>query len=52
MAESISFVVNGKPVSVEVDTRTLLVELLRRDLRLTGSHVGCDTSQCGCCVLP
>ncbi len=51
MAESISFVVNGKPVSVEVDTRTLLVELLRRDLRLTGSHVGCDTSQCGCCVV-
>jgi carbon-monoxide dehydrogenase small subunit len=43
--------VNGRPVSAEVDPRTLLVDLLREDLRLTGTHVGCDTSQCGCCVV-
>ncbi len=47
----VSLVVNGKPVSLEVDSRTLLVDLLRRDLQLTGTHVGCDTSQCGCCVV-
>jgi carbon-monoxide dehydrogenase small subunit len=43
--------VNGKNVSVEVEARTLLVELLREKLRLTGTHVGCDTSQCGACVV-
>ncbi len=47
----VSLSVNGKPVSVEVEGRTLLVELLREALRLTGTHVGCDTSQCGACVV-
>jgi carbon-monoxide dehydrogenase small subunit len=43
--------VNGKPVSGEVEARTLLVQFLRENLRLTGTHVGCDTSQCGACVV-
>lgn len=43
--------VNGQPVSGEVEPRTLLVEFLREQLRLTGTHVGCDTSQCGACVV-
>ncbi|MGZ5150987.1 MAG: (2Fe-2S)-binding protein, partial [Burkholderiales bacterium] len=43
--------VNGKRVSAEVEGRTLLVELLREHLRLTGTHVGCDTTQCGCCTV-
>jgi carbon-monoxide dehydrogenase small subunit len=43
--------VNGKPVSAEVEARTLLVNFLREQLRLTGTHVGCDTSQCGACVV-
>ena len=43
--------VNGNPVSGEVEARTLLVQFLRDDLRLTGTHVGCDTSQCGACVV-
>jgi carbon-monoxide dehydrogenase small subunit len=43
--------VNGKPVSGQVETRTLLVQFLRENLRLTGTHVGCDTSQCGACVV-
>jgi carbon-monoxide dehydrogenase small subunit len=43
--------VNGKPVSADVDSRTLLVQFLREALRLTGTHVGCDTSQCGACVV-
>jgi carbon-monoxide dehydrogenase small subunit len=43
--------VNGAPVSGEVEGRTLLVEFLRDHLRLTGTHVGCDTSQCGACVV-
>jgi carbon-monoxide dehydrogenase small subunit len=43
--------VNGKAVSREVEGRTLLVELLREGLGLTGTHVGCDTSQCGACVV-
>jgi aerobic carbon-monoxide dehydrogenase small subunit len=47
----VSLVVNGKPVSREVEGRTLLVELLREGLGLTGTHVGCDTSQCGACVV-
>ncbi|MFL2547098.1 MAG: (2Fe-2S)-binding protein [Candidatus Rariloculaceae bacterium] len=51
MTVSVSLKVNGEPVSAEVDPRTLLVELLRENLGLTGTHVGCDTSQCGCCVV-
>jgi carbon-monoxide dehydrogenase small subunit len=43
--------VNGKKVSAEIDSRTLLVQFLRENLRLTGTHVGCDTSQCGACVI-
>ena len=47
----ISLEVNGKPVRAEVEDRTLLVHFLRDHLRLTGTHVGCDTSQCGACVV-
>ena len=47
----ISLIVNGNPVTANVDPRTLLVQLLRENLRLTGTHVGCDTSQCGACVV-
>jgi carbon-monoxide dehydrogenase small subunit len=43
--------VNGKPAKADVDSRTLLVQFLRENLRLTGTHVGCDTSQCGACVV-
>jgi carbon-monoxide dehydrogenase small subunit len=43
--------VNGKPVKADVEARTLLTELLRDHLRLTGTHVGCDTSQCGACIV-
>jgi carbon-monoxide dehydrogenase small subunit len=43
--------VNGKQVNAKVDSRTLLVEFLREHLGLTGAHVGCDTSQCGACVV-
>ena len=43
--------VNGKEVAAEVEDRTLLVHFLREQLRLTGTHVGCDTSQCGACVV-
>jgi carbon-monoxide dehydrogenase small subunit len=47
----ISLIVNGSPVTANVDPRTLLVQFLREHLRLTGTHVGCDTSQCGACVV-
>jgi aerobic carbon-monoxide dehydrogenase small subunit len=48
---AVSMTVNGKPVTADVETRTLLVHYLRENLRLTGTHVGCDTSQCGACVV-
>ena len=48
---TVSMTVNGKSVSGEVEARTLLVQFLRDQLRLTGTHVGCDTSQCGACVV-
>ena len=48
---TVSMTVNGKVVSGEVESRTLLVQFLRETLRLTGTHVGCDTSQCGACVV-
>ena len=51
MPVNVSMHVNGAAVSEEVDDRTLLVEFLRENLRLTGTHVGCDTSQCGACVV-
>ena len=47
----VTLTVNGKTHSVAVESRTLLVELLREKLRLTGTHVGCDTSQCAACVV-
>ena len=48
---SVSVTINGQSVTRDVEPRTLLVELLRQDLGLTGTHVGCDTSQCGACVV-
>jgi carbon-monoxide dehydrogenase small subunit len=47
----VSMTVNGKAVSADIDPRTLLVQFIRENLRLTGTHVGCDTSQCGACVV-
>ena len=47
----VNMTVNGKPVSGEVEGRTLLVQFIREQLGLTGTHVGCDTSQCGACVV-
>lgn len=47
----VSLTVNDKPVAAEVEGRTLLVQLLREQLGLTGTHVGCDTSQCGACTV-
>ena len=47
----ISLIVNGNPVNANIDPRTLLVQFLRENLRLTGTHVGCDTSQCGACIV-
>ena len=47
----VSMTVNGKAVSGDIEERTLLVQFLRENLRLTGTHVGCDTSQCGACVV-
>ena len=51
MKISVSLTVNGKPVSAEIESRTLLVDLLRSRLQLTGTHVGCDTAQCGSCTI-
>jgi len=48
---TVSLTVNGKAIQAEVEGRTLLVDLLRETLKLTGTHVGCDTSQCGACVV-
>ncbi|MGH7101741.1 MAG: (2Fe-2S)-binding protein, partial [Acetobacteraceae bacterium] len=47
----VALMVNGKKMAAEVESRTLLVELLRENFGLTGTHVGCDTSQCGACVV-
>jgi carbon-monoxide dehydrogenase small subunit len=47
----VALTVNGKPVSAEVEPRTLLVDFLRDTLSLTGTHVGCDTAQCGACTV-
>jgi carbon-monoxide dehydrogenase small subunit len=51
MRVAISMTVNGKAVSADVDTRTLLSEFLREQLRLTGTHIGCDTGHCGACTV-
>lgn len=48
---AVSMTVNGKPVSADIDPRTLLVQFLREELRFTGTHIGCDTSQCGACTV-
>ena len=48
---TVSMSVNGESVTGEVEERTLLVQFLRENLNLTGTHVGCDTSQCGACVV-
>ena len=47
----VSFSVNGREVSGDVEPRTLLIDFLRNDLGMTGTHVGCDTSQCGACIV-
>jgi carbon-monoxide dehydrogenase small subunit len=51
MSVTVTLTVNGKTVTAELDPRTLLVEFLRNDLGLTGTHVGCDTGQCGACTV-
>ena len=51
MTVKLSLIVNGKAVEADVDPRTLLVEYIREHLRLTGTHVGCDTAQCGACTV-
>ena len=51
MSIKVSMTVNGKSVSATVEERTLLVTLIREELRLTGTHVGCDTAQCGACTV-
>ena len=51
MTIEVSMTVNGKAVKAAVDPRTLLVEFLRENLSLTGTHVGCDTGQCGACTI-
>ena len=47
----LSLTVNGQPVEASVDPRTLLVQFIREELRLSGTHVGCDTAQCGACTV-
>jgi len=51
MTVRVSMTVNGKAATAEVEERTLLVEFIRNELRLTGTHVGCDTAQCGACTI-
>ena len=51
MTSKVTLTVNGKERSADVEPRTLLAEMLRDHLGLTGTHVGCDTTQCGCCVV-
>lgn len=51
MQQTVSMTVNGKKVSATIDRRTLLVQFIREQLQLTGTHVGCDTAQCGACTI-
>jgi carbon-monoxide dehydrogenase small subunit len=51
MEQTVTMTVNGKPVSARIDRRTLLVQFIREHLQLTGTHVGCDTAQCGACTV-
>jgi aerobic carbon-monoxide dehydrogenase small subunit len=48
---TVSLTINGKPVSKDVEDRTLLADFIRDHVGLTGTHIGCDTSQCGCCTI-
>ncbi len=48
---SVTMTVNGRSLSAEIEDRLLLVEFLRENLKMTGTHIGCDTSQCGACVV-
>ncbi|MGB1546521.1 MAG: (2Fe-2S)-binding protein, partial [Candidatus Puniceispirillaceae bacterium] len=48
---NINLTINGESVSADISDNTLLVDFLRENMRLTGTHVGCDTSQCGACVI-
>ena len=51
MTVSVNLTVNGKAVSAQIDARMLLVQLIREHLQLTGTHIGCDTAQCGACTV-
>jgi len=51
MQQTVNLTVNGKTVALTIDPRTLLVQLIREQLALTGTHVGCDTAQCGACTV-
>ncbi len=51
MTISVSLTVNGKAITADIDPRTLLSQLLRENLHLTGTHIGCDTGQCGACTV-
>jgi len=51
MEQTVTMTVNGKPVSARIDRRMLLVQFIREQLQLTGTHVGCDTAQCGACTI-
>jgi carbon-monoxide dehydrogenase small subunit len=51
MEQTVTMTVNGKSVSARIDRRTLLVQFIRDHLQLTGTHVGCDTAQCGACTV-
>ncbi|MGE0797265.1 MAG: (2Fe-2S)-binding protein [Lautropia sp.] len=51
MQQTVNLTVNGKAVAATIDARTLLVQLIREHLQLTGTHVGCDTAQCGACTV-
>ena len=51
MTLCVSLTVNGKPVAADIEPRTLLSQLLRENLHLTGTHIGCDTGQCGACTV-
>ena len=51
MMIAVEMTVNGRPAAANIEARTLLIDFLREHLRLTGTHRGCDTSQCGACVV-
>jgi len=51
MDRTVTMTVNGRQVTATIDARTLLVQFIRENLQLTGTHVGCDTAQCGACTI-